>query len=139
MSENQPERQGQRVPVRNMWQLKELCEREFGDYTGLFLTSLKKISGYEAPRGMMARPDPEEEHKKILAAMEWTEITPEIVESINKSIAGVVRINQNEIDFFKTRAGKENYVADCQKVVDALKGKRVVLDEMGVTIIKEEN
>lgn len=139
MKESHPERQEQHAPVKNMWQLKELCEREFGNYAWLFLTSLKKISGYEAPHGM-TRPDPEKERKKMMAAMEGTEITPEILDRVNTSIEGVVKMNQGEIDFFKTRPGKESYVADCQKVVDALRGKRVAIDESGIgTIEKEKN
>lgn len=138
MKERQFERWEQHAPVKNMWQLKALCEKEFGDYAGLFLTSLKKISGYEAPRGM-ARPDPEEERRKMIEVMEGTEVTPEIIEQVNTSIAGVLRINQQEIDFFKTRPGRENYVADCQKVVNALSGKRITLDESGTVIIEKEN
>jgi len=138
MKEHQFERREQHAQVKNMWQLKELCEREFGNYAELFLTSLKKISGYEAPRGM-ERPDPEEEREKMMAAMKGTEITSEIVDQVNTSISGVAKLNQTEIDFFKTRPGKESYVADCQKVVYALRGRRVALDGTGAVTIEKKN
>jgi len=122
------------VSVKNMWQLKELCEKEFGSYAGLFLTTLKTISGYE-PSSSMVRPDPEEAKNQIKMMMEETEVTPEIVDNVNAAIAGLVEVNQTEVDFFKTRPGKEAYVADCKKVIDVLKNKQFFINEQGVVSI----
>lgn len=51
----------------------------------------------------------------------------------------IVELNKQEVEYFKQKPGQEKYVEDCQKVVDALGGKKLILDEHGNVVLAEDS
>lgn len=129
---------GERKPnIQNLLDLRRFLEEKLGGYFGLFSTTLRTISGIKDPREL---PGDKEERKRVIEeALIATPSTPENLESINNAMRGVVRLNKSEVERFKQKPGREGYVKDCQKVVDTLEGRELILDEGGNVALTELN
>lgn len=120
--------------ITNLAELKTLLEREFGTYSFFLNASLKKLSGYEAPKSIF--PDFEKEKEQEKAMLESTRVTPEVIEDLNKVISNRAKTMEAEIEWAK-RQNNKKHQKECQEIFDLFKDKQLSLTKEGTIEIQK--